>query len=253
MLLPSTLATRLEKAAIDNGFDEELPRERDWLAYASTHAPVSVWLTGSEDGRPLVALSRADVAEALGDLGDPAQHPLPPGAVAARIASDVPALHHLLRRAFQLANSLPTALLHRFELQTAAMPRATEAERLVVQRVGQDIFRSGLMDYWEGRCAVTGLDVPELLRASHIKPWATCETDAERLDIFNGLLLAPHLDAAFDQGFITVDDDGRLLVSPALAPDARMALGLAEPLRVSRLADGHRGYLKAHRRLFRQA
>ena len=47
MLLPSTLATRLEKAAIDNGFDEDLPRERDWLAYASTHAPVSVWLTGS--------------------------------------------------------------------------------------------------------------------------------------------------------------------------------------------------------------
>ena len=251
MPIPSTLATRLEKAANDNGFDEELPRERDWLAYASTHAPVSVWLTGSEDGRPVVALSRADVAEALGDLGDPAQHPLPPGAVAARIAGDVPALHHLLRRAFQLANSLPTALLHRFELQTSAMPRATEAERLVVQRVGQDIFRAGLMDYWEGRCAVTGLDVPELLRASHIKPWAACETDAERLDVFNGLLLAPHLDAAFDRGFITVDDDGHLVVSPALALDARRALGLVEPLRVSRLADGHRGYLQAHRRLFR--
>ena len=51
---------------------------------------------------------------------------------------------------------------------------------------------------------MTGLDVPELLRASHIKPWADCGTDAERLDVFNGLLLAPHLDAAFDAGFITI-------------------------------------------------
>jgi len=61
-----------------------------------------------------------------------------------------------------------------------------------------------LLDLWEGRCAVTGLAVPELLRASHIKPWADCETDAERLDVYNGFLLAPHLDAAFDLGFITV-------------------------------------------------
>lgn len=252
MALTPGLVTRIQKAANDNGFDEELPRERDWLAYASTHAPVSVWLTGSEDGRPVVALSRADVAGALGDLGEPTPIALPSGAVAAQAVADVPALHRLLRRAFQLANSLPTALLHRFELQAAAMPRATEAERLVVQRVGQDIFRAGLMDYWEGRCAVTGLDVPELLRASHIKPWAACESDAERLDVFNGLLLAPHLDAAFDRGFITMADDGQVLVSPALTPDARRALGLAEPLRVSRLAEGHRVYLNVHHKLFRR-
>ncbi|MDC0682621.1 HNH endonuclease signature motif containing protein [Sorangium atrum] len=50
---------------------------------------------------------------------------------------------------------------------------------------------------------MTGLAVPALLRASHIKPWADCETDAERLDVYNGILLAPHLDAAFDRGFIT--------------------------------------------------
>jgi hypothetical protein len=75
-----------------------------------------------------------------------------------------------------------------------------------VQRVGQDLFRDGLLDYWDGICAVTGLAVPELLRASHIKPWVDCDTDAERLDLFNGLLLAPKLDAAMDRGFITIDD-----------------------------------------------
>src|SRR5205823_14686352 len=104
----------------------------------------------------------------------------------------------MVRRAFQLSRSLPDELLHVFEAKTAVLPRATEAERLVVQRVGQDIFRAGLLDYWQGRCAITGLAVTELLRASHMKPWAKCTTDAERLDVFNGFLLAPNLDAAFD-------------------------------------------------------
>lgn len=49
---------------------------------------------------------------------------------------------------------------------------------------------------------------PELLRTSHTKPWADCDTDAELLDVLNGLPLASHLDAAFDRGFITVADDG---------------------------------------------
>jgi putative restriction endonuclease len=46
------------------------------------------------------------------------------------------------------------------------------------------------VDYWGGRCPISGVDQPELLRASHIKPWADCSTDAERLDVFNGVLLA---------------------------------------------------------------
>jgi predicted restriction endonuclease len=122
-----------------------------------------------------------------------------------------------------------------------------ELERLVVQRVGQDLFRSGLVDYWDGRCAVTALAVVELLRASHIKPWADCATDAERLDVYNGLLLAPHLDAAFDRGFITVQDDGTVVVSSRLTEQDRRVLGLDAPLRVRALQDGHRVYLPWHR------
>jgi len=57
-----------------------------------------------------------------------------------------------------------------FRIETADLPRSTEAERWVVQRVGQDLFRAALLDFWQGRCCITGLDVDELLRASHIKP-----------------------------------------------------------------------------------
>jgi putative restriction endonuclease len=112
-------------------------------------------------------------------------------------------------------------------------------------RVGQIPRR--LLGLWEEQCAVTGLAVPSLLRASHIKPWANCETDAERLDVYNGFLLAPNLDAAFDRGFITVADDGAIVVSDMLGADARVTLGLDKPLRVRGLADSHRAYLPWHR------
>jgi putative restriction endonuclease len=245
--LTPVVVSRLEKAAVDNGFDQEMPRHGDWLAFASTQCPLRVWLGTFGDAVFLAALSQQNVARALGAYGTPMVAPLPNGALGGRTVADVPALHRLLRRAFQLSKTLPNELLHVFEKQTAALPRSTEAERLVVQRVGQDIFRQGLLDFWEGRCAITDLAVPELLRASHIKPWADCESDAERLDIYNGLLLAPHLDVAFDLAFITVADDGNVIVADRLPGEARQVLGLDRPLRVHSLTDAHRAYLPWHR------
>jgi putative restriction endonuclease len=246
-MISPALATLLEKVAVDNGFDLALPRHGGWLGFASSQAPLRIWLTTRGGKHYLAAVSRHNVAAALGDHGVEAADALPEGALGARAVGDLPSLHRLVRRAFQLSKALPDELLHAFESAVSAMPKATEAERLVVQRVGQDIFRAGLVEYWEGRCAITGLAVPELLRASHIKPWADCATDAERLDVFNGLLLAPHLDAAFDRGFITVDDDGAVIVSSVLADEDRRVLGFHELLRVRALADGHRAYLPWHR------
>lgn len=252
MILPPALATRLEKAAVDNGFDQELPCQEDWLGFSSTHAPLQIWLTAIEHGPVLIALSQTNVAKALADQSGEVKTGLPDGACAALAVQDVAALHRILRLAFQLSRSLPDELLLAFQAQTVEMPRSTEIERLVIQRVGQDLFRQGLLEYWDGRCAVTGLAVPELLRASHIKPWADCDSNAERLDIFNGLLLAPHLDAAFDQGFITFGDDGAVLVSCALAQEDRRVLSIGTGQRASGLVDGHRRYLTWHRsRVFR--
>jgi hypothetical protein len=73
---------------------------------------------------------------------------------------------------WRLARALPLAPLREFEKKTRGLPRTTETERLVVQRVAQDVFRGALRDYWGGRCAITGCAEPLLLRASHIKPWA---------------------------------------------------------------------------------
>jgi hypothetical protein len=252
MPLPLLTQTLLEKAATDNGFDLPQGMQGDWLVFASTQCPLRVWLGAFGNTVFLAAFSQDNVARALGEYGTPMLAPMPDGAVAGRTVTDLASMHRLLRRAFQLSRTLPNELLRTFEKQTVALPRSTEAERMVVQRVGQEVFRKGLLEFWEGRCAITGLAVPELLRASHIKPWADCESDAERLDVYNGLLLAAHLDAAFDQGFITVRDDGTVQVSEALDRSARGILGLDRPVRVRVLAEGHRGYLVWHRqRVFR--
>lgn len=76
--------------------------------------------------------------------------------------------------------------------------RATTREAQVRLRVGQNTFRAALDDYWGGRCPLTGITDRALLRASHIVPWAECKSDGQRLNVFNGLLLAAHWDAAFD-------------------------------------------------------
>ncbi|CBL45781.1 Hypothetical protein HDN1F_21980 [gamma proteobacterium HdN1] len=69
---------------------------------------------------------------------------------------------------------------------------------MVRQRVGPNIYRKAMLEYWDGTCAVTGIAIPEMRRASHALPWAECSSDAERLDVFNGFLLAANLDALFD-------------------------------------------------------
>lgn len=239
----------LELLAAQSGFDVGGSFDGVWLERRSSHAPLRVWLGVDTEGTHLVALSLVGVDAALTRerIGTRAAVSAPTGASAVRAGGDRTSTLGLLRRAFQLARALPDDALQAFRERTAAMPRHTEAERLVVQRVGQDLFRERLLDYWQDRCAVSGLAVPELLRASHIKPWADCETDDERLDVFNGLLLSPALDALFDGGWMTVLDDGAVRLASALDDRTREILGLVGTLRVSSLAPAHRQYLTWHR------
>jgi predicted restriction endonuclease len=148
---------------------------------------------------------------------------------------------------YKLGVSLPDAPLVSFKNATAHLPRTTEAERLTIQRVGQSLFRDALLEYWNCRCPLTGITDTTLLRASHIVPWAECETDELRLDVHNGLLLSALWDAAFDCGLISFAGDGTVLRSPELTTPAAMALNLDSALPLSPLTDLHRQNLARHR------
>lgn len=125
-------------------------------------------------------------------------------------------------------------------------PGSTTREAVVQARRGQGLFRRRVLQYWGGRCAVSGCMLTSILVASHIKPWSD-SGDAERLDGFNGLLLTPNLDKLFDAGLIGFADDRALLVSEALAARDAEILGVFPGLRLRRLHARHRPFLAAHR------
>lgn len=91
----------------------------------------------------------------------------------------------------------------------------TEKELIIRARRGQGAFRENVMRI-ESQCRITGVTNPSLLIASHIKPWRSCVNANERLDGNNGLLLTPHVDLLFDRGFISFEDNGKVLISQHL-------------------------------------
>lgn len=230
-----------EKAAFQSGFRRSLGENRGWAAFASTTAYGVLYLAAAGIHGPwLLALEHAGVMAELSLTGIDM-----PGPGRARYSFDnLGQLYAALSRVYKLAISLPDAPLREFEAKVEGLPRTTEAERLVIQRIGQDIFRDRLIDYWQGRCPLTGISDAALLRASHIIPWSECGSDAERLDVHNGLLLSALWDAAFDRALVTFDDEGNPEFSPYLSERARIELRWHSPLP---LTDEHRRRLINHR------
>jgi putative restriction endonuclease len=233
---------RLEKCAVDAGFDIKGDPTENWLSYSSTSCPLRIWLA-IYAAQPIAALSMDGVLDEL--RVSRTEVSLPLGAKGALTTEYFDRFQAMLQRAYELANALPQELLHIWERQLEAVS-VTERDASVKQRVGQDLFRRGQLALWNGRCALTGLAVPELLRASHAKPWSI-SSDQERLDVYNGVLLAAHLDAAFDNGFISFTSTGNLQISSRLDASTRALLGLDRPISAIELRSRHLPYLEFHR------
>lgn len=121
----------------------------------------------------------------------------------------------------------------------------TERDAIIHSRIGQGMFRSNLIKYW-GKCAVTGCESIDLLKASHIKPWRS-SNNIERLDMFNGLLLVPNLDIAFDNGLISFDNQGKIIISNLLNDNDMHLLGIHKKLHLIKISSKHIKYLEYHR------
>jgi putative restriction endonuclease len=90
----------------------------------------------------------------------------------------------------------------------------TESKSIVRVRRGQQFFRQAVLNAYGVRCCISGISIPRLLIASHIKPWSNFPTD--RLNPRNGLCLSSLHDAAFDDGLITLDENRRVVLSKRL-------------------------------------
>ena len=242
-VLPALVA----KALTDNGYDLISSPDDGWFVAEISGSLAKVLIQVVEEGI-LLALPEADTVARIG-LETSDQVP-PAGMASVGLARGASHIYEALRVLHALLTRPVAVLSAQVEARLAAVPE-TERTREVRQRIGQDVFREALMDLWQGRCAVTGLALPpQLLRASHAKPWAKA-SNYERLDPFNGLLLSIHLDAMFDTGLIAFSDEGVLLCSRDLDASVRDHFSIATGLRLRSLSPGHMPYLSWHReRLF---
>ena len=122
--------------------------------------------------------------------------------------------------------------------------KRTEIETLIKARLGQGSFRQNVLEQYPS-CPLIGLDIQPLLIASHIKPWSVCNNN-ERLDPFNGLMLAPNIDRLFDKGLITFDTDGTIKISPTIDSENQKRLGISPDMQLKIEPESEK-YFEYHR------
>lgn len=103
----------------------------------------------------------------------------------------------------------------------------TEKETIIKARIGQGPYRKNLINKYNCKCVVTGIDNPKILVASHIKPWAICN-NYERIDLENGLLLSANMDKLFDCGLITFSRNGKMHISSYVSKENEKRLHISQ-------------------------
>ena len=116
-----------------------------------------------------------------------------------------------------LAQREGTTIEKKYEQEIRDIPQGITGEtkiREVKTRVNQNVFRQIVLSNYDNRCALTGIDLSELLVASHIIPWS--RNEQERLNPENGICLSSLYDKAFDKGLISFTDNKRVIFSTRL-------------------------------------
>lgn len=107
------------------------------------------------------------------------------------------------------------------ELIKEKYPVGKEKIKSVKVRVNQSFFRSSVLSAYSGQCCITGINIPELLVASHIVPW---KENFERTNPKNGLCLNALHDKAFDKGYLTINEEYRVRISDKILNSENIGL-----------------------------
>jgi putative restriction endonuclease len=100
------------------------------------------------------------------------------------------------------------------ELRDTQRLKGEDKIREVKTRVNQTVFRQIVLSNYAGKCAISGIDISDLLIASHILPWA--KDERERLNPENGICLSALYDTAYDKGYIGITDKYEVVLSTVL-------------------------------------
>ncbi|MFO1512290.1 MAG: HNH endonuclease [Verrucomicrobiota bacterium] len=159
----------------------------------------------------------------------------------------------LLHDLFTKDETKEVDFLARDKVRLVAPSGPTETQTTVKVRRGQQFFRQAVLTAYDVRCCISGINVPRLLVASHIKPWG--KFPADRLNPRNGLCLSTLHDAAFDAGLITLDEKLNVVLSkrlrgffPQPALEQNFVPFAGQPIRLpEKLAEPDGDFLRFHR------
>ena len=142
------VAEECRKAASQNGYRRDMGEEDGWARYGSTTAKGTVYLAASRFGRSVVF----GVGPSRCRRGSRAIHQATWLALGLRAMSSPSSVisTQMLPKVYAFGLTLPEGPLEDFRAKTFDLPKNTESERMVIQRVGQDIFRDCVMTYWRG-------------------------------------------------------------------------------------------------------
>lgn len=160
------------------------------------------------------------------------------------IGVETPAAFHDLLRL--LASGVSDKLFS--DLQEIELADVPETQKLELRqtRIGQGKFRHHLLEEFGSKCLLTGIAMSDVLVASHIKPWRS-SNNVERLDPKNGILLAAHVDALFDKGYISFTDSGEVLYSPNFSKADIEKFNIPVAVSAFNLCIKRRDFLNYHR------
>lgn len=145
----------------------------------------------------------------------------------------------------ELCNNAVVEEAQKIEEEISSLNVEGASKKAIINvRVNQGTFRDKLLKKYN-RCCLCGVENHILLMASHIKPWVESEPK-EKLDVDNGFLMCPNHDRIFDKGYITFDDDGKIIISDRLTENDRMFLNVNSRMHID-LTESNKKYLKFHR------
>lgn len=125
----------------------------------------------------------------------------------------------------------------------------TETQRLTLVRTEQGNYRKAALTLWDNKCAVTGVNEPGWLIASHIKPWRE-STNEERINPLNSLILTPNYDKLFDRGIISFSPDNGKIILPRIHTHEMWRnlerMHIDDEVHLSHIPDGTEKFLDYH-------
>ena len=136
--------------------------------------------------------------------------------------------------------------IQKIEKEIAPLKIDDESKKAIVNvRINQGKFRDLLLKRYNNKCCLCDVKNQKFLIASHIKPWAKSEPK-EKADVDNGFLMCPNHDRLFDKGYITFDDEGKIIISEGLSENEKVSLNVNSKMHIE-LTENNKKYLKFHR------